>query len=50
MSPKKRVPPPTDPRWPKHLAIRRLKEALEKIPELQGLNHLDEKFKLGVKT
>src|SRR6266581_9261890 len=37
-------PPPREPPWPKHMAIRRLKQALEKIPELQGLNHEDEKF------
>src|SRR5207249_2008912 len=37
-------PPQGPPTWPKHLAVRRLKEALEKIPALEGLNHLDPAF------
>ncbi len=40
----KRPPPPAPDPWPKELAIRRLKEALEKIPELESLNHLDPQF------
>src|SRR6266849_7443354 len=30
--------------WPKEMAIRRLKEALEQMPELERLNHRDPKF------
>lgn len=30
--------------WPKEMAVRRLKEALEQIPELENLNHRDPKF------
>jgi hypothetical protein len=26
------------------MAVRRLKEALDEIPELEGLNHVDERF------
>lgn len=30
--------------WPKEMAVRRLKEALEQIPHLEGLNHRDPTF------
>jgi hypothetical protein len=38
------TPPPTGPPWPKEIAIRRLQEALDKIPELEGLHHRDQRF------
>src|SRR5438445_13111789 len=37
--------PPAPEPWPKELAVRRLKEAYDEIPELESLNHTTEKFR-----